>query len=184
VSTSWVMTAYYNSSVRMSNRLTILLTERIWRPISELPRPKGRTMADTLPDSIAERRRLGALIRREVLGEAYVDASTAAANPFTAHFVEFTNAQCWGNVWLRDGLDRKTRSMLNLAMLSAMGRWHEFEVHTRGALINGVTPAEIAEVLLQTGVYAGIPVAAEGFRRANDVIQSVAAERAAKPAEE
>jgi 4-carboxymuconolactone decarboxylase len=141
-------------------------------------------MADQLPDSIEERRRLGASVRREVLGAAYVDASKAAANPFTTNFTEFTNTQCWGNVWLRDGLDRKTRSMLNLAMLSAMGRWHEFEVHTRGALNNGVTPAEIAEVLLQAGVYAGIPVAAEGFRRANDVIQIVAAEQAAKTAAE
>jgi 4-carboxymuconolactone decarboxylase len=139
-------------------------------------------MSQNLPDSISERRTRGAEVRREVLGAAYVDANRKAANNFTQHFVEFTNTACWGNVWLRDGLDRKTRSMLNLAMLSAMGRWHEFEVHTRGALNNGVTADEIAEILLQAGVYAGIPVAAEGFRRANEVIERVAAEAQASRA--
>jgi 4-carboxymuconolactone decarboxylase len=140
-------------------------------------------MSADLPDSIEERRRLGAAVRREVLGGAYVDAGRAATNDFMAHWTEFTTTQCWGNVWLRPGLDRKTRSMLNLAMLSSGGRWHEFEVHVRGALNNGVTPQEIAEILLQAAVYSGIPVAAEGFRRADDVMRRVAAE-AARPAAE
>jgi len=131
-----------------------------------------------LPDSTAERAQLGAKVRREVLGAVHVDSGKQQANAFTQHFIDFTQTQCWGYVWLRDGLSRKTRSMLNLAMLSATARWHEFEVHVRGALNNGVTPEEIAEILLQAGVYAGIPVAAEGFRRANDVINKVAAEKA------
>ena len=130
----------------------------------------------SLPDSIAERARQGATVRREVLGGAYVDAGKQQANPFTQHFIDFTQTQCWGNIWLREGLPRKTRSMLNVCMLAALGRWHEFEVHVRGALNNGVTPEEIAEILLQTGVYAGIPVAADGFRRANKVISEVAEE--------
>ena len=130
-----------------------------------------------LPDSIAERARLGSKVRRDVLGAAYVDAGKQQANAFTQHFIEFTQTQCWGNVWLREGLSHKIRSMLNLAMLAAMARWHEFEVHTRGALNNGVTPDEIAEILLQAGVYAGIPIASEGFRRANAVIAQVAAEQ-------
>jgi 4-carboxymuconolactone decarboxylase len=132
----------------------------------------------SLPDSVQERARRGAQVRREVLGAAYVDAGKQKANPFTEHFIEFTQTQCWGNVWLREGLARKTRSMLNVCMLAALARWHEFEVHVRGALNNGVTPEEIAEILLHTAVYAGIPIASEGFRRADAVIAKVAAEKA------
>ena len=130
-----------------------------------------------LPDSISERARRGAQVRREVLGAAHVDAGKQKANPFTEHFIEFTQTQCWGNVWLREGLTRKTRSMLNVCMLAALARWHEFEVHVRGALNNGVTAEEIAEILLHTAVYAGIPIASEGFRRADAVIKAVAAEK-------
>jgi 4-carboxymuconolactone decarboxylase len=131
----------------------------------------------TLPDSISERARQGAQVRRDVLGAAYVDAGKQKANPFTQHFIEFTQTQCWGNVWLREGLSHKTRSMLNVCMLAALARWHEFEVHVRGALNNGVTSEEIAEILLHTAVYAGIPIASEGFRRADAVIKDVAAEK-------
>ena len=113
----------------------------------------------------------------KLLGAAYVDAGKQQANPFTQHFIEFTQTQCWGNVWLREGLSHKTRSMLNVCMLAALARWHEFEVHMRGALNNGVTPEEIAEILLHTAVYAGIPIASEGFRRADAVIKAVAAEK-------
>jgi 4-carboxymuconolactone decarboxylase len=134
----------------------------------------------TLPDSIRERAEQGAKVRREVLGAAYVDSGKRQVNPFTQNFIEFTQTQCWGNVWLREGLSRKTRSMLNVCMLAAIGRWEEFEVHIRGALNNGVTSEEIAEILLQTGVYAGVPVAADGFRRANKVIGEIAAETTTK----
>jgi 4-carboxymuconolactone decarboxylase len=140
----------------------------------------NRQMGDVtmaLPDSVKERAQQGAKVRREVLGAAYVDAGKQKANPFTQHFIEFTQTQCWGNVWLREGLSRKTRSMLTVCMLAALARWHEFEVHVRGALNNGVTPEEIAEILLHTGVYAGIPIASEGFRRANQIIGEVAAEK-------
>ena len=112
-----------------------------------------------------------------MLGAAYVDAGKQQANPFTQHFIEFTQTQCWGYAWLRDGLSHKTRSMLNVCMLAALARWHEFEVHVRGALNNGVTADEIAEILLHTAVYAGIPIASEGFRRADAVIKAVAAEK-------
>ena len=125
----------------------------------------------------ANGRAQGAKVRREVLGAAYVDAGKQQANPFTQHFIEFTQSQCWGNVWLREGLSHKTRSMLNVCMLAALARWHEFEVHVRGALNNGVTAEEIAEILLHTAVYAGIPIASEGFRRADAVIKAVAAEK-------
>ena len=137
------------------------------------------TTKRALPDSTADRAQEGAQVRRKVLGAAYVDAGKSAATPFTQHFIDFTSSQCWGYVWLRDGLDHKTRSMLNVAMLATIGLWQEFEVHVRGALNNGVTQDELAEIILQAGVYAGIPIASEGFRRANDVIARMTAEHAA-----
>ncbi len=116
------------------------------------------------------RRAIGAKIRREVLGDTYVKVGDAPPTLFDEMFLEFTEDFCWGNVWNREQLSRPLRSMLNLAMLAVMGRWHEFEVHALGAINNGVSDAEIAEVLLQAGVYAGVPIAAEGLRRAKDVI--------------
>lgn len=123
----------------------------------------------TLPKD-EERRTRGTEVRREVLGTAYAD-SPRAGDPFYQHFLDFTVDHCWGNVWLRPGLDRKTRSMLNIAMLAAMARWHELAVHTRGALNNGCSEQEIAEILLQAGVYAGVPIASEGFRTCMQVIE-------------
>jgi 4-carboxymuconolactone decarboxylase len=122
-------------------------------------------------------RNKGAQIRREVLGAAHVDKMNAVAvDPFYQNFVDFTEEFCWGNVWVRPGLERKTRSLLNLAMLSVMARWHEFEIHVRGALNNGVTKEEIAEVLVQAGVYGGIPIASEGFKAARRVFDAIASE--------
>ncbi len=119
-------------------------------------------------DRIAE----GARLRRQIVGAEYVDPgdTLAAESPFFKNFLDFTVEHCWGNVWVRPGLSHKTRSMLNLAMLSVLGHWPEFSIHTRGALNNGVTEEEIAEILLQAGVYAGVPVAAEGFKAAKAVI--------------
>jgi 4-carboxymuconolactone decarboxylase len=117
----------------------------------------------------SERRAIGAQIRKEVLGTSHTQ-SNAEPHLFDTVFLEFTEDFCWGNIWSRPGLTRPVRSMLNLAMLASMGRWHEFEVHTRGAINNGVSEEEIAEVLLQAGVYAGIPVAAEALRRAKSVV--------------
>jgi 4-carboxymuconolactone decarboxylase len=117
-----------------------------------------------------ERIEKGRAIRRQVLGGDYVDQPGATPTKMQAAFREFTTEHCWGNVWVRDGLSHKQRSMLNLAMLSVMARWHEFEVHVRGALNNGVTEDEIIEILLQAGVYAGVPIASEGFKIADRVI--------------
>jgi 4-carboxymuconolactone decarboxylase len=125
----------------------------------------------------SERRAIGATIRKEVLGTAHTQRN-AEPHLFDTVFLEFTEDFCWGNVWNRPGLTRSMRSMLNLAMLASLGRWHEFEVHTRGAVNNGVTEQEIAEVLLQAGVYAGIPVAAEALRRAKAVILELKAKAA------
>ncbi|MFM0394564.1 carboxymuconolactone decarboxylase family protein [Paraburkholderia phytofirmans] len=128
--------------------------------------------------TLSERRAIGAKIRKEVLGASHTQ-SNATPHLFDNVFLEYTEDVCWGNVWNREGLTRATRSMLNLAMLASLGRWHEFEVHTRGAVNNGVTEQEIAEVVLQAGVYAGIPVAAEGLRRAKAVVLDLKARAAA-----
>ena len=117
-----------------------------------------------------ERLALGAKVRAEVLGVKHTGAPEKDASKFQQAFRAFTVEHCWANVWLRPGLDRRTRSLLNLAMLSAMARWHEFEVHVKGALNNGVTEEEIIEVVLQAGVYAGVPVAAEAMRVAERAV--------------
>lgn len=115
----------------------------------------------------------GDKVRREVLGDAHVDRSLQQATDFTRVVQEYVTASCWGDVWSRPGLDRRTRSLLNLAMLTALNRPHEFAVHVRGALRNGVTVAEIQEVLLQTAAYCGAPAALESFRIADKVIEEV-----------
>jgi 4-carboxymuconolactone decarboxylase len=113
----------------------------------------------------------GIRVRREVLGDSHVDRSLAAATDFTRVVQEYVTATCWGDVWSRPGLDRRTRSLLNLAMLTALNRPHEFSVHVRGALRNGCTQDEIQEVLLQTAAYCGAPAALESFRLAQQVIE-------------
>jgi 4-carboxymuconolactone decarboxylase len=114
----------------------------------------------------------GMKTRREVLGDAYVDSAIANADDFNMAIQTLVTQYCWGEVWNRPGLDRRTRSLVNLAMLAALNRPHELKLHVRGALNNGVTKEEIREVFLQTGVYAGIPAAIDGFRVAREVFQS------------
>jgi len=122
------------------------------------------------------RRERGNKVRREVLGDAHVDRSLTQATDFTRVVQDYVTASCWGDIWSRDGLDRRTRSLLNLAMLTALNRPHEFSVHVRGALRNGCTVTEIQETLLQTAAYCGAPAALESFRLAERVIQEVLAE--------
>ena len=121
----------------------------------------------------------GNRVRREVLGDAHVDRSMKKATDFTRVVQEYVTASCWGDVWSRPGLDRRTRSLLNLAMLTALNRPHEFTVHIRGALRNGCTEADIQEVLLQTAAYCGAPAALEAFRLAERTIGEVQQEAAA-----
>jgi 4-carboxymuconolactone decarboxylase len=113
---------------------------------------------------------LGLAIRKEVLGAEYVESSIRNADDFNRPFQELVTEYCWGGIWGRPGLDRRTRSMINLAMLTALGRTHEVELHVRGALNNGVTREEITEVLLQTAIYCGVPAALDSFRTARKVI--------------
>lgn len=112
----------------------------------------------------------GLAVRREVLGPAYVDKSVDSANDFMMAFQRITTEWCWGYAWTREGLDRKTRSMLNLAMLTALNRAPEIKLHVRGAISNGVTVEEIKEVLLHATVYCGIPAGLDAFKAANEVL--------------
>ena len=118
-----------------------------------------------------ERHDAGFKTRREVLGAAYVDKSTAAVDDFNREFTELLNTYCWNDIWNRPGLDRKTRSMLNLAMLSALGKEHELKLHLNGALNNGLTKDQIKEVLLQVAIYCGVPAAVVSFRCAREVFK-------------
>jgi 4-carboxymuconolactone decarboxylase len=107
---------------------------------------------------------LGLQVRREVLGEAHVERSLAQVSEFSRPIQELVTEYCWGQVWSRDGLPRATRSLINIAMLTALNRGHELGVHVRGAINNGVTEQQIQEVLLQTAIYVGVPASLEGFR--------------------
>lgn len=113
----------------------------------------------------------GLKVRREVLGAEYVDASIQSADDFNRPMQELVTQYCWGEIWNRPGLERKTRSLLNLAMLTALNRPHEIPLHVRGALNNGVTKEEIAEVFLQAAIYCGVPAAIDSFRIAREVFQ-------------
>lgn len=115
----------------------------------------------------------GLKTRREVLGADYVDAAIANADAFNLPMQELVTQYAWGEIWNRPGLDRRTRSLLNLAMLTALNRPHELKLHLRGALNNGVTREEIQEVFLQTAVYCGAPAAIDSFRTAKEVFKEV-----------
>lgn len=112
----------------------------------------------------------GLKLRREVLGADYVDKSVANANDFTQAFQEITTEWCWGYAWSRPGLDKKTRSMLNLAMLTALNRAPELKLHVRGAITNGVSVEEIKEILVQATIYCGVPAGLDAFKAANEVL--------------
>ena len=115
----------------------------------------------------------GLSIRRKVLGDAYVDAATKNVDDFNRPLQDFVNEYCWGAIWGREGLPHKTRSMLNLAMIAILNRPHELRAHLRGALTNGVTKAEIAEIFLQVGCYGGVPAAVDSFRIAREFFKEM-----------
>ena len=108
--------------------------------------------------------------RKQVLGEAYVEASLANRNPFNEEFQELITRYAWGEIWTRPGLDMRTRRLLVLAITAAMGRWEEFRLHLRAALDGGVAPDDIKEVLLQSAIYAGVPAANTGFHIAREMM--------------
>jgi 4-carboxymuconolactone decarboxylase len=110
----------------------------------------------------------GLAIRKSVLGAEFVEKSIASADDFNRPLQELVTEYCWGAVWGREGLPKKTRSIINLAMISALNRPHELKMHVKGALRNGLTRDEIREVLLQVGIYCGIPAAVDSFRVAKE----------------
>jgi 4-carboxymuconolactone decarboxylase len=115
----------------------------------------------------------GLEIRKAVLGDAYVDRALANMNDFNQPLQELVTEYCWGAVWGRPGLDRGQRSMLNLAMISILNRPHELKAHIRGALTNGLTREQIAEIFLQVAIYAGVPAAVDSFRIANETFAEI-----------
>ncbi|GAB3264496.1 carboxymuconolactone decarboxylase family protein [Chitinimonas naiadis] len=115
----------------------------------------------------------GLKVRREVMGDAFVDKAFADADDFTRPLQEFVTEHAWGTVWNREGLDRKTRSFITLAMLAALGRTQELKGHVRGALNNGATVDEIREVLMHSAIYAGVPLCIDAVRAAREVIAEV-----------
>jgi 4-carboxymuconolactone decarboxylase len=115
----------------------------------------------------------GLKIRREVLGAEFVDKAIASADDFNRPLQELVTQYCWGEIWGRPGLDRRTRSIINLAMISALNRPHEVRMHVKGAINNGLTKDEIREVLLQVAIYCGVPAGVDSFRVAKEVFQEL-----------
>jgi 4-carboxymuconolactone decarboxylase len=110
--------------------------------------------------------------RKAVLGEEYVNVAFARATDFTAPLQELVTVHAWGNTWQREGISLKTRSIVTVSMLVAMGKMHELKIHVRGALNNGVTPQELQEIFMHASVYCGFPAAVDAFRTASEVIDA------------
>ncbi|WP_409330719.1 4-carboxymuconolactone decarboxylase [Trujillonella humicola] len=126
--------------------------------------------AEDLPTTDEERRAAGMRTRREVLGDAHVDRAMAATTSLTAGFQDFITRVAWGDVWQRPGLTRRERSIATLSITVALRHWDEFALHVRAAVTNGLTEADIAEVLQHAAVYAGVPAANHAFKVAESVL--------------
>ncbi|MFM0047145.1 carboxymuconolactone decarboxylase family protein [Paraburkholderia sediminicola] len=122
---------------------------------------------------VSEKFQRGLKTRKEVLGSEYVESSVAGASEFNWPMQELVTEYCWDGIWNRPGLDRRSRSLLNLAMISALNRPHELKLHVRGAINNGLTQKEIGEVFLQVAIYCGVPAAIDSFRVAKDVFKEM-----------
>jgi 4-carboxymuconolactone decarboxylase len=115
----------------------------------------------------------GLKVRSEVLGAEYVQASLDRASDFSRPMQQLVTEYCWGAIWARPGLERRTRSLLNVAMLTSLGKTHELSIHVRGAIRNGCTKEEIQETLLQAAIYCGVPAAMEAFRVADEALKKL-----------
>ncbi|WP_245721755.1 4-carboxymuconolactone decarboxylase [Nocardia crassostreae] len=127
---------------------------------------------------MSDRAEQGMRVRREVLGDVHVDRAVARTSDFTRPFQEYITEAVWGSIWTRPGLDSRTRSCVTLAVLTALGRHEEIAMHVRAALGNGLTSEEVAEVLLHTGAYVGVPAANAAFAIGQRVLSEIAAEGA------
>ena len=130
-------------------------------------------MSEDKASTLSDLFNAGLAVRRDVLGADHVDRSLSAANEFSMAFQNIATELCWGYIWQRPGLDRKTRSLINLAMLTGLNRAAEIKLHVRGALNNGVTVEEIKEALLQATIYCGIPAGHEAFKAADEVLKEM-----------
>ena len=128
-------------------------------------------MGGVSADKFADPWEQGYEVRRAVLGDAHVDRATAATNDFNRDFQTLITRYAWGSIWTRPGLDRRTRRLLTLAMMLALGRWEEFGMHVRAGLMHELEPCDLKEVLLQAAIYAGVPVANTGFHIANEEME-------------
>ena len=167
-------TAWYNPS-DTSTGLTVMPDRMAAPPLSATVGPVAEIAPAEQPQAVANGRadpyETGMRVRREILGDAHVDRAMAAADGFGGDFQELITRYVWGEVWTREGLDRRTRSAVTLTALVAGGHLEELAFHTRAALRNGLTPAEIREVLIQAAIYCGVPAANTAFRVAGAVIQ-------------
>jgi 4-carboxymuconolactone decarboxylase len=120
---------------------------------------------------VSEKYDKGLELRKFVVGEDYVNQSIANANQFNQPLQELVTEYCWGDIWQREGVEKRDRSLINLAMISALNRPHELALHVKGALKNGLSPIEIREVLLQVAIYCGVPAAIDSFRVAMKVLE-------------
>ena len=134
----------------------------------------------TRPEFDTDAFKKGLAIRRAVVGDTYVDRSLNSADDLTAPLQKLVTEYCWGEIWSRPGLARRERSFLNLAMLIALNRPHELRLHLRGAINNGITAAEIQEVVLQAAIYCGVPAALDSMKAAKEVIEEMTKEGAIK----
>jgi 4-carboxymuconolactone decarboxylase len=134
---------------------------------SNFEQKKGKTMTEK---SLFEK---GLKVRKEVLGEAYVNKSIAGADEFTRTMAEWSTEFCWGALWTRPGVDRRTRSIVNLSMIAAINRPHELKLHVKAALKNGLTKDEIKEIFLQVAVYCGVPAGIDSFRIAREAFKEL-----------
>ena len=123
-----------------------------------------------MPSELFEK---GLKVRKAVLGEAYVEAAFTNADDFTRPMQEYATEACWGAIWSREGLDRRTRSIINLSMISALNRPHELKLHVKAALTNGLTREEICEIMLQIACYCGVPAGMDSFRIAREAFKEV-----------
>lgn len=147
--------------------------------LSNLERPRSFSAAlfgFLLLQSTSDALESGTAKRRSVLGDAHVDRSLAAVNDFNREFQELITQYAWGSVWTRPGLDTRTRRLLVLVIMAALGRWEEFSMHARAGLEHELEPCDLKEALLQTAIYAGVPAANTGFRLAAEIIEKLAAD--------
>jgi 4-carboxymuconolactone decarboxylase len=121
----------------------------------------------------SEKYKKGLKTRKEVLGDEYVERAVASADDFTWPLQQLVTEYCWDEIWNRPGLDRRSRSILNLGMISALNRPHELKLHVRGAINNGLTKAELTEIFLQVAVYCGAPASIDSFRIAKEVLKEM-----------